>query len=83
MADCSQEAQHLATGCLFSWSFFSHELGFSSLVGAGKAVFLELVLLAAMILVFHLLSLAVQGHLRLFLNAMDGRVTEERTSALV
>jgi hypothetical protein len=46
-------------------------------------VFLELVLLAAMILVFHLLSLAVQGHLRLFLNAMDGRVTEERTSALV
>ena len=45
IADCSQEAQHLATGCLFSWWFFSHELGFSSLVGAGKAVFLELVLM--------------------------------------
>jgi hypothetical protein len=29
------------------------------LVGAGKAVFLELVLLAVIILVFHVLSLAV------------------------
>jgi hypothetical protein len=51
------------------------------LVGAGKAVFLELVLLAAMILVFHVLSLAAYpANLRdaFFMPVLDSHASIER-----